>query len=231
MKILAVETSTLLGGVAVMDGDALVAESRINMKATHSERLLQEIEHLLVRCGLSAADIDVFGMAIGPGSFTGLRVGLSTVKGLVYAADKRLVTVSTLEAFAWNTPFSLYPVCTLLDARKKEVYAAIFRWDRGRFVRVLEEQSINVDALIAQILCTTLFLGEGALRYREQIESRLGERALYGPPQAMIPSASHVAYLCLKKAEAGIFEDPVSLVPRYFRKAEAEMMSGEKRRR
>ena len=120
MRILAIDTSTMLGGIAIMDESLLIAESRLNVKSTHSERLMTEIEHCLKQSGVKISDIDVFAVATGPGSFTGLRIGLSTVKGFSYATGKPIVSVPTLEALAWNFPYSRYPVCTMLDARKKK---------------------------------------------------------------------------------------------------------------
>ncbi|MBA4348362.1 MAG: tRNA (adenosine(37)-N6)-threonylcarbamoyltransferase complex dimerization subunit type 1 TsaB [Thermodesulfovibrio sp.] len=222
MKLLAIETSTMLGGVAIVDEYTLVAESRMNVKVTHSERIMSEIDHVLMQSGLNINDIDVFGIAIGPGSFTGLRVGLSTVKGLVYATGKKLVSVSTLEAFAWNVPFSSHQVCPLLDARKKEVYVGLFRWVDGDFIRVMEEKVVRIENLLSVINCPTIFLGEGAIIYKESIENKLGNIALFAPPQKMVPSPSNVAYLCMRKAKRGEFSDPVSLVPFYLRRSEAE---------
>ncbi len=216
----------MLGGVAIMDGDALIAESRLNVKVTHSERLMAEIDKTLAQSGLQIDDIDVFAVAIGPGSFTGLRVGLSTVKGLVYATGKRLVSVPTLEAFAWSVPFSRYDVCPLLDARKKEVYAGIFRWVDDGFVRIMSEKAIKIDALMSSISESTIFLGEGALIYKGSIESNLGDKAFFAGPQHMVPSPANAAYLGMKKAEAGEFEDPIALAPMYLRKSEAEMKKG-----
>src|ERR1700690_1829481 len=127
MKILSVETSTMLGGVAVMDSQAgLIAEIKLNVKTTHSERLMTAISQVLSQSGIDLRGIDAFAVASGPGSFTGLRIGLSTVKGLSYATGKPVVTVPTLEAFAWNFPYSMYPVCLMLDARRGEVYSALF---------------------------------------------------------------------------------------------------------
>ena len=223
MKLLAIDTSTMLGGVAIMDNNTLVAEARINIKVTHSERLMPEIDHVLAQSGLEITDIDVFAIAIGPGSFTGLRVGLSTIKGLVYATGKKLVAVPTLEAFAWNIPFSQYPVCPLLDARKKEVYAGLFQWTGDSFERILNEQVVGIDRLLSQISGPALFLGEGVLIYRERIEDMLGDRAMFAPPQAMVPSPSNVAHLGMKMAEKGDFRDPAGLVPLYLRRSEAEV--------
>ncbi|MDI6800483.1 MAG: tRNA (adenosine(37)-N6)-threonylcarbamoyltransferase complex dimerization subunit type 1 TsaB [Thermodesulfovibrionales bacterium] len=223
MRLLAIETSTTLGGVAIMDDDALLAESRINVKVTHSERIMSEIDHTLKMAGLTMDDIDVFAVAIGPGSFTGLRVGLSTAKGLVYATGKKLVSVPTLEALAWSLPYSRYQVCPVLDARKKEVYAAIFKWSDNGFVRATDECPIKIDTLLSLINEPTVFLGEGALIYKDSIEKRLLNNAIFAQPHIMVPSSSNVAYLGMIKAKKREYENPIKLVPRYLRKSEAEI--------
>jgi tRNA threonylcarbamoyladenosine biosynthesis protein TsaB len=235
MKILAIETSTLLGGVAITDDSAgLIAEVRLNVKSTHSERLMTEIDHVLKRAGLAVSDIDAFAVSIGPGSFTGLRIGVSTVKGFSFATGKPIVAVPTLEAFAWNFPFSRYPVCTLLDARKKEVYAAVFRWVDGGFVRLVGETSMKVGKLLKETRAAEgksdrglteeiIFAGEGALIYRKEIADALGEKALFAPPDRMVPSPSVIASLGLLKALREEFSDPASLAPRYIRRSEAEI--------
>lgn len=224
MKILAVETSTMLGGVAVMDeSGGLILESRLNVKIAHSERLMTEIDHALKQAGMKISEIDVFGIAIGPGSFTGLRIGLSTVKGFSYATGKPIVSVPTLEAFAWNFPYSPYPVCTMFDARKKEVYAAVFRWRDGGFEKIVNERSVKPSDLLKALEGPVIFAGEGALLYRQAIIEIVGGNALFPPPQCMVPSPSNVAYLGLKKAMGGDFSEPVSLVPFYIRKSEAEL--------
>lgn len=223
MKLLAIETSTMLGGVAIMDEDTLIAESRINVRVTHSERIMSAIDHILQQSGMNIEDIDVFAIAIGPGSFTGLRVGLSTVKGLIYASGKKIVSVPTLEAFAWNIPFSKYQVCPLLDARKKEVYAGIFRWEDKGFVKIKNEQAVKIDKLLLDINEPTIFLGEGAIIYKNIIQKQLRELAVFGNPHDMVPCPANIAYLGMIKAKKGEFTDPVGLVPLYIRKSEAEL--------
>lgn len=225
MKLLAIETATALGGVAIMDDELLVAESRVNVKATHSERLLTEVDHALLSARLTIGDIDVFALSIGPGSFTGLRVGLSTVKGLLYATGKRVVTVPTLEALARNITFTALPLCPLLDARKREVYAGLFRWQEGALVRIISEQAIALETLLAKLAEPVVFLGEGALLYRRTIEEGMGERALFAEPRDMVPSPASVAALGMERARAGAFEDPLLLTPLYLRKSEAELKS------
>ncbi|HMK55329.1 MAG TPA: tRNA (adenosine(37)-N6)-threonylcarbamoyltransferase complex dimerization subunit type 1 TsaB [Dissulfurispiraceae bacterium] len=226
MKILAIETATMLGGLAIMDDQTLLAESRINVRVTHSERLMKELDHALTSAGLSLEDIDVFGISAGPGSFTGLRVGYSTIKGLVYSTGKRFVAVPTLEAFAWNVPFAGCLVCPLLDARRKEVYGALFRWTGDGFARVIAEQAIRIGDLLSGINAPTIFLGEGAVLNQDVIRRTLGDRALFGAPQHMVPSPANVAALCVKKAMAGDYMDAMTAAPAYLRRSEAEIKFG-----
>ncbi len=246
MKILAIETSTMLGGIAVMDDlSGLIAEVRLNVKSTHSERLVTGIDYVLKQAGLKVSDIDVFAVAIGPGSFTGLRIGLSTVKGFSYSTGKPIVSVPTLEALAWNFPYCRPPVCTMLDARKKEVYAALFKWDKEDFIRLTDDVSIKVDGLlekIKDILTTTnkisiigeadmegcldekiVFTGEGALLYRDKIIEVMGEKAIIASFEKMVPLPANVAHLGIEKAKKGDFSEPVSLIPFYKRRSEAEI--------
>lgn len=257
MKILAIETSTILGGIAITDtSTGLIAEVRLNVKSTHSERLMTEIDHVLKQSGLMISDIDVFAVAIGPGSFTGLRIGLSTVKGFSYATGKPMVSVPTLEALAWNFPYCRYPVCTMLDARKKEVYAALFQWEGEGFIRLIDEMSMRADRFLEKIKETLVihpplippvkggkpsppvgegkgeggffyekivFTGEGVLLYKNSIIEIMGEKAIFVSSEKMIPSPANVASLGTKKALKGEFSEPVSLVPLYMRRSEAEI--------
>jgi tRNA threonylcarbamoyladenosine biosynthesis protein TsaB len=224
MKILAIETSTMLGGVAIMDEtEGLIMETKLNVKTAHSERLMTEVDHALKQTGMGISDIDVFGVSIGPGSFTGLRIGVSTVKGLSYATGKPIVSVPSLEAFAWNFSYCEHRICTMFDARKKEVYAAVYRWSDEGFERLMDEVSINPTELVRSLEGKVIYAGEGALIYRETIAEIAGEKALFPPLHLMTPSPSNVASLGLKKALRGDFSEPVSLVPYYIRKSEAEI--------
>jgi len=228
MRILAIETATMLGGVALLDDSAgLIAEIRLNVKSTHSERLMTGTEHVLKQSGLAISDIDCFALSIGPGSFTGLRIGLSTVKGFSYATGNPVVSVPTLEALAYNFPYCTYPVCTMLDARKNEVYAALFRWDRDGFIRLLAEVPVTVSELMERMRHfmdkKIVFAGEGALLYRDRIIEFIGKKALFASPDIRVPSPAHVALLGMKKAKDKEFSEPMSLVPFYIRRSEAEL--------
>ena len=191
---------------------------------------MPEIAHALEKASLLPDDIDAFAVSIGPGSFTGLRIGLSTVKGFSYATGKPIVAVPTLEALSWNFAYCRYPVCTMLDARKKEVYAAVFQWEGEGFRRMIDEVPISVERFLEYMgekggifYEKIIFTGEGALLYRETIVKVMGERALFPPANKMIPSPANVAYLGLQKLVRGEFSEPVSLVPLYVRKSEAEI--------
>lgn len=226
MKVLAIETSTMTGGAAVMDdAQGIIMEVIFNVKTGHSERLMKEIDYCLREAGISISDMNAFAVSIGPGSFTGLRIGLSTIKGFSYATGLPVVAVPTLEAFSWNFPMSPYPVCPLLDARKKEVYAGVFLWSGDGFERALPETSIKIKELTVLLKDyeKVMFAGEGALLYRNEILETLNDRAMFAPPHLNVPLPSATAYLGMRKALKGEFKDPIALSPLYLRKAEAEL--------
>ena len=223
MKVLAIETSTMLGGVALADDQGLIAEIRLNVKSTHSERMMTAVDHVLRQSDTALDEIDVIAVAAGPGSFTGLRIGLSSAKGLCFASGRPLVLVPTLEAFAWNFPYAAYPVCLMLDARKGEVYAAIFRWQHGGFVPVVSEKSLRPEDVLSGIDGPVVLAGEGVRIYHERIVAAIGSRALIAPHGKMVPMPSNIAMLGIRKALSGEFSDPALAEPLYIRKSEAEV--------
>jgi tRNA threonylcarbamoyladenosine biosynthesis protein TsaB len=231
MRVLAIDTSTLLGGVAIVDElSGMVFEVRLNVKSTYSERLMTTIDYALKQSGYTISDMDFFAVATGPGSFTGLRIGLSTVKGFSYATGKPIVSVLTLEALAQNFPFCRYPVCTMLDARKKEVYVALFEWKNEGLVRLISEMSIKVNKALERIIehDKVVFTGDGVILYKNEIVSLMGERAVFASPEKMVPSPANVACIGMQKALRGEFSDPVNLVPFYIRRSEAEIKENDK---
>lgn len=240
MKVLAIETSTISGGVAVIDGGRILAESSLNVSTTHSEGLMPSLELTLKRSGVALEGLDALAVSVGPGSFTGLRVGLGTVKGLAYATGTPVAAVPTLEAFAWSFPHCALPVCTMLDARKNEVYAAVFMWEGDGFRRLYKERPVSIRELAGVLneICAggpggpggpggrVLLAGEGAELYRDELEGALGEGAAFAPPHLMAPSAANVAFLGHEMAQAGEFTGAESLSPQYIRKSEAELKAG-----
>ncbi len=232
MLILAVETSTLTGSVALMEGsldgenseEKILSEITLNVPGTHSERLMPSIDRLLREASLSIDNIQGIALALGPGSFTGLRIGVSTVKGLAYALKVPVVGVPTLDALAQNVPFALSLVCPVLDARKKEVYAALFRGDgQGQIQKISEDWVVSPEDLCPRIPEKTVFLGNGMEMYRELFKEKLGSRALFAPPELSLPRAANVARLSLPRFKDGLTLDLFSFIPTYLRRSEAEI--------
>jgi tRNA threonylcarbamoyladenosine biosynthesis protein TsaB len=222
--LLTVDTSTPAGSVAISRGETLLGEILLNVKSTHTDRLLLTLRQLLTDTGVQLVDVDALGVVLGPGSFTGLRVGVATVKGLALAMDKPVVGVSTLQTLAMQVPFPRHPLCVLLDARKNEVYAGLFHWQGGQPVSARPETVIAPDMLLAAIDGEMLFAGDGAVAYRTLICRRLGARAHFVPWALHPPRASAAAVLALGALRAGETIPLAQLAPRYIRLSEAEIL-------
>src|SRR4029450_10781406 len=161
MRLLALETATLAGGAALLDDGRLVGESRLNITLTHSERLMLIVDRLRQACGWEAASLDGLAVSIGPGSFTGLRVGAATAKGLALALEVPVAPVPTLDALAATLPFADAPVCPLLDARKNEVYCSRYRWTAGGMEREWDYLALPPAAAAARVTAEGIRVGEG----------------------------------------------------------------------
>lgn len=223
MRVLGIETSTLVGGVALLDDETLVAEYTLNVALTHSERLLGILDQVLAAARSGLDEVDGLAVAVGPGSFTGLRIGLATAKGLAVATGKPLVGVPTLDALARTLPFARHPVCPILDAKKGEVYASLYRTDRGEIERLWEYLALAPEELCRRLDGPVIFLGDGVAAFRELLERELGPAALFAPPGGRVPSAAAVAELGLRALLAGQAADPAALTPLYIRPSEAEL--------
>ncbi len=223
MLVLGVETSTMQGGAALVNDDRLCSEYTLNVEATHSERLLPTIERMLSDSGIGLDAVSGLAVSIGPGSFTGLRIGLSTIKGLAYATGLPVIGVPTLEALACSVAFAREQICPVLDARKQEVYAAIFRWERGELVRIMEDTALAPEALCGKIRRPTIFLGDGLAVYGELFRRLLDDRMLVPPPPSRGPRPAWVAELGRQRLLRGERDAVDTLVPRYLRPSEAEL--------
>jgi tRNA threonylcarbamoyladenosine biosynthesis protein TsaB len=224
MKILAIDTSTRVGSIAVVEGPLLKAQQILNISATHNQRLLPGIERILNDAGWSLEDLDGFAVSLGPGSFTGLRIGLSIVKGLAWATGKPLAGVPTLDALAANVSFVPYKICPILDARKGEIYTALYRQgDEGIPQRLTSYMALKPEELVALISETTLLVGDGFLSYGDYLKRELGNRLVLAPPHLSVIHASSVAWLGWHRLRAGEHEDISSCTPLYVRPSEAEL--------
>ena len=223
MFILGMETSTKTGSVAVVSENGVVAQYSLNIEVTHSERLMSTVDRVLKDIGIAIADMDGFAVAIGPGSFTGLRIGLAAIKGLAFATGKPVAAVPTLKALAWNLPQAVHPVCPLLDARKNEVYAALYQYDGPKLVLLMPETIIPLADIANRITGTVLFTGETSRIYQTVLEQAFGSRAFFAPRTACLPSAAAVAEIGLAMIQNGEQIDPDNLTPLYIRRPEAEV--------
>jgi tRNA threonylcarbamoyladenosine biosynthesis protein TsaB len=213
---MAVETSTLAGGVALLDGERVVGESLLDVRITHSERLMPAIDRLLRDAGWTAASLEGLAVAVGPGSFTGLRIGLSAVKGLGWALGLAVAAVPTLDALAAALPFAAHPVCPVLDARKNEVYCSLYHWDGATMRRHWEYLALAPAELASRLTEPTIVLGDGA----HLVASR---HARVAPPHRRLPSASAVGVLGLARFRAGDVVSAGELCAFYLRPSEAEL--------
>jgi len=223
MLILGIETATWLGSVALVTESEVIAEYTLNIRRTHSERLMGMIVRMLSDAAVASRDLDGIAVSMGPGSFTGLRIGLSTVKGLCFANDLRMAAVPTLQAMASRMCFSPYPVCPVLDAKKREVYGALYDLSEGAERCVLAPCVLSLEKLLKRVSGTTIFSGEGATIFRDPIRETLGDQALFAPSHLAHPDAAAVARLGLSALQRGEYAEPFGIEPIYLRRSEAEI--------
>jgi tRNA threonylcarbamoyladenosine biosynthesis protein TsaB len=216
MRVLAVETSSLAGGVALLDDERLIAEYVLDVSVTHSERLMAAVDRVLGDARWTPRALDALAVAVGPGSFTGLRIAVSTVKGLAVALGVPIAAVPTLDAMAATLPWATLPVCPVLDARKGEVYASLYRWDGEGMRREWDYLALAPDALAARLGEPVILLGDGAAVVRSP-----HARALPAPRR--VPSPACVGALGLERLRRGDTVTAAALEPIYLRPSEAEL--------
>ena len=173
--------------------------------------------------GFRTADLDGLAVTVGPGSFTGLRIGISTIKGMAHALGKPVVGISSLEVLAWQCADRSYLICPLLDARKSEVYSATYRYTNGTLTRNSPENASAPEAAVQKIKEPCVFIGSGAQLYRKRLSMVLGDLAHFAPAGQNIIRASSVAFLSMERFKKHDTVAAADLVPRYIRKSDAEL--------
>ena len=222
MRLLALETATLAGGAALLDDGRLVGESRLNIALTHSERLMAVVDRLLQDCAWDVADLDALAVSIGPGSFTGLRVGAATAKGLALALEIPVAPVPTLDALAATLPFADAPVCAILAARRDEVYCSLYRWTGVVMERQWDYLALPPEAAAARLDAPVIVLGDGVAACRLYL-ARLGPGLREAEPVHSLPSPAVVGALGHAILAAGGGIPAERLTPLYLRPSEAEL--------
>jgi tRNA threonylcarbamoyladenosine biosynthesis protein TsaB len=224
MKILGIDTSTPCGSVGLTDDEWIIAEYAMNSPVTHSERLLAAVEFILKESRLTPRDLDGWAISLGPGSFTGLRIGLAAIKGLAFATDKPVLGIPTLDILAAQVAPTPYVICPILDARKKEVYAAFYRYGDGEDPkRMTAYQASSPEDLIKEVGEKTIFIGDGVRSYGGFLRGALPSLAIVLPTPFNLPHGSTIARLGLDRLRKGEVPDLAALTPIYVRPSEAEL--------
>lgn len=234
MRILALDSSGLVAGVAVVESaedgaDAkTIAEYTVNYKKTHSQTLLPMLDEVAKMTELDLASIDAVAVAAGPGSFTGLRIGSSTAKGLGLALEKPLVPVPTLEGLAYNLCGVGGIICPVMDARRGQVYTGIYRFPDGERLEVVEDQmAVSIEELAEKLQHygeEVTFLGDGVPVFRRRLEEELlrGEKIRFAPAHMNRQRAASVGALALRYYAEGKTETAAQHRPDYLRVSQAE---------
>lgn len=224
MLIFGIDTCCMAATAALMDEERMIAETVINHKRTHSQKMMPQVEQMFCLAEIGAQAVDVFAAAVGPGSFTGVRIGVATAKALAQAVDKPCVAVSTLHALAHQVKLFNGIICPILDARRNQVYNALFRGGR-ELKRICEDRALALEELLLELSreqAPVLFLGDGAAAYRADIEQALGEQAQFTGRSLRMNLGGSVAELGLEAALCGETISYHDLVPSYVRLSQAE---------
>lgn len=234
MKVLAIDTSSAVASAAVLDDGKLTAEYILNHNKTHSQKIMPMIEDIIKSSDLTINDIDIFAAAYGPGSFTGLRIGVATIKALAHAVNKPLVQVSTLEALAYNAVYSDLLLCPIMDARRSQVYNAVYKADGTELKELIPPRAVAMEECIDDLISMdkkVLFMGDGVAVHRDKIAEMMGEKALFAAAPFLNQRAGSVAQLAYMKAQRGETVSYIEFLPFYIRKSQAEREREEKEKR
>lgn len=214
MKILALDSSGLVASVAIAEDDNLLAEYTVNYKKTHSQTLLPMLDEISTMIELDLDTIDAVAVAAGPGSFTGLRIGSATAKGLGLALNKPLIGIPTVEGLAYNLYDVPGIICPIMDARRKQVYTGIYKFENHEMLTVEDQMAIGVEELIEKLnaqKCQVIFLGDGVSVYKEIIEEKLEVPYTFAPLHMSKQRAGAIAALGMKYYKASL--EAVTLLP------------------
>ena len=231
MKILAIESSSLVASAAVTEDDVTVAEYTVNFKKTHSQTLLPMIDQIAAMTELDMDSVDAIAVSGGPGSFTGLRIGSATAKGLGLALKKPLIHVPTLDAMAWNLYGASGLICPVMDARRNQVYTGIYRFEDHKLVTVEAQMAVPMMEMIDKLNERgeeVIFLGDGVPVFAKMIQENLKVPYSFAPAHVNKQRAAAVAALGALYAKEGKVVTAMEHVPEYLRVSQAERERAQK---
>jgi len=222
--ILAVDLASMCGSIALVAKNITIAEYSLHSSQTHSKRLIPQIERIIQESGIIWDEIEAIAVSLGPGSFTGLRIALSTVKGLAMAFNKKLIGIATLDGLAAQIQHHPLTICPIMDARKKEVYTALYRCSSAEpATRISKYMVISPDNLTKHITEKTLFIGDAVAIYQDFLQEKLADLAFFGEPIINFTRASAIGLLAQVKFQQNEFLDPATITPLYVRASDAEL--------
>lgn len=233
MKILSVDTSANVATAAISADDKLICEFSVNNKLTHSQTLMPIIDSILKQAETDLSEIDLIAVANGPGSFTGLRIGVSAVKGFAHAANIPVVGISTLTSMAYNLPYCPHIICPIMDARRSQVYNAVYKWNDDELTELKAPRALGIDELLDELSDyeRVVFLGDGVPVHKSVITEKLGDRSSFAPLNANLQRASSLSAAAIKAYAKGKAVDGSELTPDYLRKSQAEREAEENEKR
>ncbi|MDI3480955.1 MAG: tRNA threonylcarbamoyladenosine biosynthesis protein TsaB [Tepidanaerobacteraceae bacterium] len=231
MYILGIDTSSMVATAAVMSPDKLMAEYIVNNKKNHSEKMMQVVDRVLQDSGISLADLDVVAVAVGPGSFTGIRIGMACAEGMAHALEKPMVGINTLDGLAYNLMGETRLICPVMDAQRGQVYTCFYRWEGGKLKKLSEYEVIKAKDLLARLSSRkeqTVVLGDGLTVLARATDD--GGQKVWGVdsliaaahPALSMPRASSIAAAALDEYARGKIDTCYTIKPFYIRRSHAE---------
>jgi tRNA threonylcarbamoyladenosine biosynthesis protein TsaB len=225
MRILGIDTSSTVATVAVLNEEKLESEIFLNHKLQHSVILFPMIEEVLKMLQLTIDDIDAVAVSGGPGSFTGLRIGVAAAKGIAQGGSKKFIGISSLDAIAFQQSGFDGAICPIMDALRDNIYTGLFTWQRGEFFKLWDYDALHIDELLEKLLDRgekVMFCGDAVSIHKEKIIEKLIDKAYFAPLSSSMPRASSIAELALSRLKNGEEDNIYTYSPIYIRKSQAE---------
>lgn len=231
MKLLALDSSGMVASVAIITEDCLLAEYTINYKKTHSQTLLPMLEEIVTMIGLDLSEVDGIAVAAGPGSFTGLRIGSATAKGLGLVIKKPIISVPTVDSLAYNLFGTDKLICPMMDARRNQVYTGLYEFEGTHFHVISEQKAVTVEEILEEINRLgreVIYLGDGTAVYQEIIEKNTNVKYQFAPVHLNRQRAGAVGALGIHYFQQNLIETAEQHEPVYLRLSQAERERAEK---
>ncbi len=220
MLIIGLDTTSQSGSVSLINENKILGECLFNVGPRHSENVVSSLEWLLDTLNIEKREIEAVAVSIGPGSFTSIRVGVTIAKSLAYSMKIKIVGVSSLEVLAMNIPQAGMNICSMLDAKRNEVYSAIYKYNNNLLTRTRDEKVGSVEALLNDIKVPTVFVGDGSVIYKKELAN--SRNSILVSDNFNIVRSSNCALLGIVKLNDGNSDDVMGLVPNYLRKTDVE---------